>query len=253
MDPGGTRLGERPRNTHRVVAVRGLVGIVALAKPHGIPVHSDAVQAAGHLSIDFGASGLDAMTVTAHKLGGPVGVGALLAVRELEIMPLLHGGGQERDVRSGTLGAPLVASFATAVDVAVRSHHAEAARLEALRTRLVAGILRLVPDAKVNGPVDPDRRLPHVAHVTFPGCDGDAMLMLLDAHGIEVSTGSACTAGVPQPSHVLLAMGYDEDAAAGSLRFSLGRTTTAAEIDRVLAVLPEVHDRASAARAVRQR
>lgn len=227
--------------------------VVALARPHGIPVHSDAVQAAGHLPIDFGASGLDAMTVTAHKLGGPVGVGALLAVRELELMPLLHGGGQERDVRSGTLGAPLVAAFATAVDVAVRSHREEAARLEALRARLVAGITRLVPDAVVNGPAEPDRRLPHVAHVTFPGCDGDAMLMLLDAHGIEVSTGSACTAGVPQPSHVLLAMGYDEDAAAGSLRFSLGRTTTDDDVDRVLAVLPEVHDRASAARALRLR
>lgn len=234
-------------------SVQPIAEVVALARPHGIPVHSDAVQAAGHLPIDFGASGLDAMTVTAHKLGGPVGVGALIAVRELELMPLLHGGGQERDVRSGTLGAPLVAAFATAVDVAVRAREAEAARLESLRSQLVDGLSRLVPETVVNGPAAPDQRLPHVAHVTFPGCDGDAMLMLLDAHGIEVSTGSACTAGVPQPSHVLLAMGYDEDAAAGSLRFSLGRTTTGDDIDRVLAVLPEVHARASAARAVRQR
>ncbi|MCK5891103.1 cysteine desulfurase family protein [Aeromicrobium sp.] len=234
-------------------SIQPVTEVVALARPHGIPVHSDAVQAAGHLPIDFGSSGLDAMTVTAHKLGGPIGVGALLAVRELDLMPLLHGGGQERDVRSGTLGAPLVAAFAAAVDVAVRARESEALRLEALRARLVAGITRLVPDAVVNGPAEPEGRLPHIAHVTFPGCDGDAMLMLLDAHGVEVSTGSACTAGVPQPSHVLLAMGYDEDAAGGSLRFSLGHTTTADDVDRVLAVLPEVHTRASAARALRLR
>ncbi|MDF1704140.1 MAG: cysteine desulfurase family protein [Aeromicrobium sp.] len=234
-------------------SIQPVTEVVALARPHGIPVHSDAVQAAGHLPIDFGSSGLDAMTVTAHKLGGPIGVGALLAVRELDLMPLLHGGGQERDVRSGTLGAPLVAAFAAAVDVAVRARESEALRLEALRARLVAGITRLVPDAVVNGPAEPEGRLPHIAHVTFPGCDGDAMLMLLDAHGVEVSTGSACTAGVPQPSHVLLAMGYDEDAAGGSLRFSLGHTTTADNVDRVLAVLPEVHTRASAARALRLR
>jgi cysteine desulfurase len=232
-------------------SVQPVAEVVALAREHGIPVHSDAVQAAGHLPVDFAASGLDAMTVTAHKLGGPVGVGALLALRELELMPLLHGGGQERDVRSGTLGAPLVAAFAAAVDVAVRSQADEAVRLEALRARLLEGIVAVVPDAVVNGPAVLDQRLPHIAHVTFPGCDGDAMLMLLDAQGVEVSTGSACTAGVPQPSHVLLAMGYDEEAATGSLRFSLGRTTTADEIDRVLAVLPDVHERASAARAVR--
>ncbi|MFT4188278.1 MAG: cysteine desulfurase family protein [Aeromicrobium sp.] len=232
-------------------SVQPIDEVVALARPHGIPVHSDAVQAAGHVPIDFGASGLDAMTITAHKLGGPVGVGALVAVRELELMPLLHGGGQERDVRSGTLGAPLIAAFAAAVDVAVRRRETEAARLETLRARLIDGVKALVPDAVVNGPSDLAARLPHIAHLTFPGCDGDAMLMLFDAHGVEVSTGSACTAGVPQPSHVLLAMGYDEESAGSSLRFSLGHTTTEAEIDRALAVLPEVHERARAARRVR--
>ncbi|MFT4299129.1 MAG: cysteine desulfurase family protein [Aeromicrobium sp.] len=234
-------------------SVQPIDEVVALARQHAIPVHSDAVQAAGHVPIDFAASGLDAMTVTAHKLGGPVGVGALVAVRELDLMPLLHGGGQERDVRSGTLSAPLIAAFAAAVDLAVRRREAEAARLEVLRTRLIDGIATLLPAAAVNGPGSPAARLPHIAHVTFPGCDGDAMLMLFDAHGVEVSTGSACTAGVPQPSHVLLAMGYDEEAASSSLRFSLGHTTTEADIDRALAVLPEVHQRAQAARTVRQR
>ena len=231
--------------------VQPVVDVVALAREHGICVHSDAVQAAGHLQLDFAASGLDAMTVTAHKLGGPIGIGALVACRELDITPLLHGGGQERDVRSGTLGAPLVASFAAALDVACRDRAATTDRLESLRTYLIGGVRAVVPDVVVNGPQDPAARLPHIAHLTFPGCDGDAMLMLLDARGIEVSTGSACTAGVPQPSHVLLAMGYDEDAARGSLRLSLGHTSTAADVDRFLAALPEVRDRSRAAKRCR--
>lgn len=225
--------------------------VVAAAHARGIPVHSDAVQAAGYLPIDFAATGLDALTLTAHKLGGPVGVGALLVRRELGVVPLLHGGGQEGDRRSGTVGAALIASFACALDLSARHRGATVLRIEALRTRLIDGIRALVPDAVVNGPTDPADRLPNIAHVTFPGCEGDAMLMLLDAHGVAVSTGSACTAGVPQPSHVLLAMGYGEIAARGSLRFSLGHTTTEADVDRLLAVLPEVHARASAATAAR--
>ncbi|GAA1727573.1 cysteine desulfurase family protein [Aeromicrobium alkaliterrae] len=252
-DPGSIAAITTMWANNEMGSVQPVDEVVAMARPHGIPVHSDAVQAAGHLPLDFAASGLEAMTVTAHKLGGPIGVGALLAVRELELMPLLHGGGQERDVRSGTLGAPLIASFAAAVDVSVRRREAEATRLEQLRARLVEGLVELVPEAIVNGPADPALRLPHVAHVTFPGCDADAMLMLFDARGIEVSTGSACTAGVPQPSHVLLAMGYDEESASSSLRFSLGHTSAADDVDRVLAALPEVHARASAARAVRAR
>ncbi|OUZ11325.1 cysteine desulfurase NifS [Aeromicrobium sp. PE09-221] len=227
--------------------------VVELAAQHDIPVHSDAVQAAGYVPLDFEASGLDAMTVTAHKLGGPVGVGALLMKRELTPTPLLHGGGQERDVRSGTIGVALLAAFATALDLTVEHQAEQAARIERLRERIVEGITRLVPDAVVNG--DPlagdDHRLPNIVHVTFPGCEGDALLMLLDAHGVEVSTGSACAAGVPQPSHVLLAMGFDEAAARGSLRFSLGHTSTDADVDRLLEVLPGAHERARAARLVR--
>ncbi|RYJ07342.1 MAG: cysteine desulfurase [Actinomycetales bacterium] len=235
--------------------VQPVSDVVAIAREHGIPVHSDAVQAAGYLPLDFAASGLDAMTVTAHKLGGPVGVGALVVRREIEPTPLLHGGGQERDVRSGTIGVALIASFAAAVEVTLARQAESSARIEQLRQRLVEGVLRAVPDAVVNGdPVPgPEHRLPNIAHVTFPGCEGDAMLMLLDAQGIEVSTGSACAAGVPQPSHVLLAMGYDDVAARGSLRFSLGHTSTEADVDAVLAALPAVHERARAASLVRAR
>lgn len=226
---------------------------VRLAAPHGIPVHSDAVQAVGYLPMDFAETGLDAMTVTAHKLGGPVGIGALVINRELSPTPLLHGGGQERDLRSGTMGVALIAAFATALDITIGRQAEESARIERLRSRLVDGLARVVPDAIVNGVSEPgpDHRLPNIVHVTFPGCEGDAMLMLLDAQGVEVSTGSACAAGVPQPSHVLLAMGFEEDAARGSLRFSLGHTTTEAEIDLLLEVLPGVYERARDARLVR--
>lgn len=233
--------------------VQPISEVVDIAREFDIPVHSDAVQAAGYLPLDFGASGLDAMTITAHKLGGPVGVGALMIGREIEATPLMHGGGQERDLRSGTVSVALIAAFAAAVDVTVGRQTETVARIERLRQRLVDGIVRVVPDAIINGDPEPgaQHRLPNIAHVTFPGCEGDAMLMLLDAQGIECSTGSACAAGVPQPSHVLLAMGYDDVAARGSLRFSLGHTSTEADVDRVIAALPAVHQRAQRASLVR--
>ncbi|MET0953977.1 MAG: cysteine desulfurase family protein, partial [Aeromicrobium sp.] len=233
--------------------IQPIADVVEIAQAYDIPVHSDAVQAAGYLPLDFAASGLDAMTITAHKLGGPVGVGALVIGREIDATPLLHGGGQERGLRSGTVSVPLIAAFAAAVDVTLDRQAETVARIESLRRRLVEGIVRVVPDAIVNGDPEPgpEHRLPNIAHVTFPGCEGDAMLMLLDAQGIECSTGSACAAGVPQPSHVLLAMGYDEVAARGSLRFSLGHTSTEADVDRVLAALPAVHQRAQRASLVR--
>jgi cysteine desulfurase len=160
---------------------------------------------------------------------------------------LLHGGGQERDVRSGTLDTAGVVAFAVAVEVAVKNHQEYAARVGALRDDLVERIRAAIPDAVHNG--DPVDRLPGNAHFSFPGCEGDALLMLLDAQGIACSTGSACSAGVAQPSHVLLAMGADDDRARSSLRFTLGHTSTPADVEALLAALPQAVERARRATA----
>jgi cysteine desulfurase len=209
--------------------------LAAVAHRYGVPIHTDAVQAVGILPVDF---------------GGPYGAGALLLGREVPVMPLLHGGLQERDVRSGTLDTPAVVGLATAVELAVEQAPQRAATIGGLRDDLVGKIRATVPDAVLNGDPGTGRidggpsRLPGNAHLSFPGCEGDSLLMLLDAQGIECSTGSACTAGVAQPSHVLLAMGADEATARGSLRFSLGHTTTAADVERVTAVIGQVVERA---------
>jgi cysteine desulfurase len=216
--------------------------LAAIARDHGIPFHTDAVQAVGQLPVVFADSGVDALTLSGHKVGGPMGVGALLLARGVEPVPVLHGGGQERDVRSGTLDAPAIAGLAAAVRAAV-DHRAEtAARLTELRDDLIRRVRQAVPDVILNG--DPVNRLPGNAHFSFPGCEGDALLMLLDAKGVECSTGSACSAGVAQPSHVLLAMGADGVRARGSLRFSLGHTSTGADVDRVADVIGTVVERA---------
>jgi cysteine desulfurase len=231
---------------NEVGTIQPIAEVVALAAEHGIPVHSDAVQALGAVPVDFAASGVDAMSISGHKVGGPLGVGALVVRREIELTALVHGGGQERDVRSGTLDVPAVAGFAAAVEVAVKEQADNAARLTTLRDRLVEAVRRAVPDAVLNGA---DDRLPGNVHFSFPGCEGDSLLMLLDARGIECSTGSACSAGVPQPSHVLLAMGRDPDVARSSLRFSLGHTSTEADVDAVAEALGPCVERARAARA----
>lgn len=232
---------------NEVGTLQPLDDVVALARRYGVPVHADAVQAVGQVPVDFGASGLDAMTISGHKVGGPGSAGALLARRGLDLTPVLHGGGQERGVRSGTLDAALLASFGLAVEQAVAGREELAARVGGLRDTLVAGVQDVVPDAVLRGPRDTTRRLPANAHFTFPGCEGDSLLYLLDSAGIEASTGSACQAGVPRPSHVLLAMGVDEVAARGALRFSLGHPSSAADVDALLAALPGVVDRARAA------
>ena len=189
------------------------------------------------------------MTVTGHKLGGPVGAGALILGRGMAPVPVLHGGGQERDIRSGTLDAPAIRAFAVAAVISAQRRAAETARLAALRDDLIRQVLAAVPDATLNGPPPGPERLPANAHFSFPGCEGDALLLLLDARGIACSTGSACTAGVAEPSHVLLAMGADDDRARGSLRFSLGHTTTQADIDALGAVIGEATSRARRAAA----
>lgn len=220
--------------------------LATVAHEFGVPMHSDAIQAVGHLPVDFAASGLDAMSVAAHKFGGPYGAGALLLGRDVACVPLLHGGGHERDVRSGTPDTAALVGMAAALREAVADLPDQAGRQRALRDRLVDGVLRAVPDAVLNGPVGAGR-LPGNAHFTFPGCEGDSLLMLLDANGIECSTGSACTAGVARPSHVLVAMGVDRLGARGSLRFSLGHTSTERDVDALLEALPQVVERARAA------
>jgi cysteine desulfurase len=217
--------------------------VVAAAHAVGVPVHSDAVQAFGSLPVDFRASGLDAMSISGHKIGGPVGVGALLLGRAVKLTPVMHGGGQERDVRSGTLDTASIAAFAAAAEAVTKDLPGEAARIAALRDNLIAGVRAAVPDAVLRG-APGDGRLPGNAHFTFPGCEGDSLLFLLDLAGVESSTGSACTAGVPRPSHVLLAMGLDEDTARGAQRFSLGHASTESDVDALLAALPGAYERA---------
>ncbi len=219
--------------------------VVAIASEHGIPVHTDAVQAIGSVPVDFAASGVDALSLTGHKVGGPFGVGALVVRRELAVTALVHGGGQERDIRSGTIDTPAIAGLAVAIELSVKLQPEKATRVSALRDELVRRVTQAVPGTIYNG--SHDLRLPGNAHLKFPGCEGDSLLMLLDARGIECSTGSACSAGVPQPSHVLLAMGFTEEDSRGALRFSLGHTTTRSDIDAVVEAIGPCVERARAA------
>ncbi|HEX5741643.1 MAG TPA: cysteine desulfurase family protein [Pilimelia sp.] len=236
---------------NEVGTVQPVADLAALAGDRGVPLHTDAVQAVGQLPVHFADSGAAALTVSSHKLGGPVGVGALLLGRDVPCVPLLHGGGQEREVRSGTLDVAGIAAFAAALTEAAATRDRTAAALTALRDGLIARVRAAVPEAVLNG--DPVDRLPGNAHFSFPGCEGDALLMLLDAQGVACSTGSACAAGVARPSHVLLALGADAALASSSLRFSLGHTSTAAEVDALLGALPTAVSRARAAGALRPR
>jgi cysteine desulfurase len=241
-DPDSVALVSAMLANNEVGTLQPLDEVVELAAEHGIPVHTDAVQAVGQIPVDVAALGVDALTFTGHKLGGPFGVGGLVVRRELALTPLVHGGGQERDVRSGTIDTPAIAGLAAAVELSVKHQAEHAARVSALRDDLVSRVQQVVPDAIYNG--DPVRRLPGNAHLKFPGCQGDSLLMLLDARGIECSTGSACSAGVPQASHVLLAMGCSDEFARSSLRFSLGHTSTQADVDALAAAIGPVVERA---------
>ncbi len=214
--------------------------VVALATAHGVPVHCDAVSAYGHVPIDFHASGLAALSVSAHKIGGPVGVGALVIARSATVTPLIHGGNQQR-ARSGTQDAAGAVAFAAAAS-AIGDRDLGTA---ALRDHLIAAVRASVPEAVLRG--DPVDRLDNNAHFTFPGCEGDSLLFLLDVAGFSVSTGSACQAGVPEASHVLLAMGLDEAEARGALRITLGPATTVAELDAFAVALPAAVAQARAA------
>jgi cysteine desulfurase len=228
---------------NEVGTIMPLPELASVAAEFGVPMHSDAVQAVPQIPVDFAASGLSAMSVAAHKFGGPTGVGALFLRRDTACVPLLHGGGQERDVRSGTADVAGAVAMAAAAEITVSGMDATSTRVQMLRDRLVDGVLSSIDDVVLNGATGA-QRLPGNAHFTFRGCEGDSLLMLLDARGIECSTGSACTAGVAQPSHVLTAMGADPASARGSLRLSLGHTSSEADVDAALDVLPAAVDRA---------
>jgi len=243
-DPDSVALVSVMWANNEVGTIAPIAELAAVCAEHRIPLHTDAVQAAAEVPVHFAESGADALTITGHKLGGPVGAGALLLAREAQPVPVLHGGGQESDIRSGTLDAPAIRAFAAAAQVVAKTRDSEAIRLAALRDDLVARVLAAVPDAILNGAPPGPARLPGNAHFSFPGCEGDALLMLLDARGIACSTGSACTAGVARPSHVLLAMGADEARARGSLRFSFGQCSTLADCEAVGAMIGEAVERA---------
>ena len=221
--------------------------VAALAAAHGIPVHVDAISAYGHVPIDFAAlhrSGVSALSVSAHKIGGPVGIGALVLSRTATVVPLIHGGGQQRQVRSGTQDVAAAVSFAVAATAMTGELTAENARLRVLRDAVIDGVRAAVPSAVLNGDPDPAGRLPGNAHFTFPGCEGDSLLFLLDVAGVSVSTGSACQAGIPEPSHVLRAMGRSEAEARSALRITLGRTSTQADVDALISALPAAWEQA---------
>ena len=219
---------------NEVGTVQPVAEVAALCAQHGIPFHTDAVQALGAVDVDGAVA--STLALSAHKVGGPHGVGALLVRKGVPLQPLLHGGGQERDIRSGTLDSASIAGFAAAITASDTDREERVARVRSLRDQLVKRVLDEIDGVVRNG--DPDHCLPGIAHLSFEGCEGDALLLLLDAVGVECSRGSACSAGVPQPSHVLLAMGRDALEAKSSLRFSLGWSSTQRDVDRVLDALP---------------
>ena len=209
-----------------------------------IPVHCDAVQSFTKVPLSFKQLGLFSMTISGHKVGGPLGIGALILRRAVEIPALLHGGGQERDIRSGTLNAPSIVALAAAVEAKLYN----AADVASLRDAFEAGVLRARPDAVING--KSADRLPGISNITFPGTQSDSLLLLMDSQKVSCSTGAACTAGVHRPSHVLMAMGLTDVVSQSSLRFSFGSTNSQADVDYVLSVLPDVIERGLAANAV---
>lgn len=235
---------------NEVGTIQPIIEVAALAATHAIPVHVDAVAAYGYIPVDFrklAAQGVSALSVSAHKIGGPVGIGALVLGRATTVEPLIHGGGQQRKVRSGTQDVAAAVSFAVAASAVIAGQRGaaggeETVRLAALRDRVIAGVLLVDPTAVLNG--DAAERLPGNAHFSFTGCEGDSLLFLLDVAGVSVSTGSACQAGVPEPSHVLRAMGRSEIESRGALRITLGHTSTDADVDALLKALPVAHAQA---------
>ena len=223
-----------------------LQDIAQIVKVAGdIPVHSDCVQSFGKVELSFKELGLTAATISAHKIGGPLGVAALILKRGLDIEPILHGGGQERDIRSGTFNAPSILAFAAAATESASQFKDRSVVVRKLKQSLVEVVKKNISDAWVNG--DQANSLPGIVSITFPRSDSEGLLLLLDSEGIACSTGSACSAGVQRPSHVLLAMGLSEDETTSTLRFSLSHSNTIAEIEKLGAVIASVVERSRAA------
>ena len=233
-------------SNNEVGTVQPISEIVKLADQFAIPVHSDAVQSLGKIPLSFKNLGLFAMTISAHKVGGPIGVGALVLRRGVDITPILHGGGQERDIRSGTLNSAGIVAFAAAVQSALRDLESNSEKISALRKKLISALQTEVPDTTLNGVLE-GATLPGIANISFPRTESDSLLLLFDAEGIACSTGSACSAGVQEASHVLLAMGLSEKEARSSLRFSLGTSNTDTDIEYLQTCIKRVIDRARAA------
>lgn len=230
---------------NEVGSLQPVADIVGHAHAHGVPVHLDAIAALGYVPVNFRELGVTAMSVSAHKVGGPLGVGALVVARHAPQWEALHHGGDQQRLRSGTLDAPGAIAFAKALEVRHRQRATGWEGLRAVRDRLLEGIMSVAPQCVLRG--HQTDRLPGNLHITVPGCDGDVLLYVLDEQGIQVSTGSACQAGVPEASHVLLAMGLTGDEARGALRFSLSYSTTPQEVDAVIAVFAAAVDKAKAA------
>ncbi|PPG30172.1 cysteine desulfurase family protein [Rathayibacter sp. AY2B9] len=257
-DPGSVALVTVLWVNNEIGTINPIAELAAACARAGVPLHVDAVAALGHVPLRIAeirrasgsgrGAGLAAVSVSGHKVGGPIATGALVLARDARVVPVLHGGGQQRGVRSGTQDVPGAAAFAAAAVEADAELSAEAQRLAALRDRLVAGVLAAVPGATLTGPaLDSGRRVANNAHLAFPGAQGDSLLFLLDTAGVSVSTGSACTAGIPEPSHVVLALGRSEDEARGVLRMTLGHTSTDEDVDALLAALPGAYARAARA------
>ena len=231
---------------NEIGTIQPIERITSLAREFDIPVHSDAVQSLGKVTVSFKELGLFAMTISAHKVGGPVGVGALVLRKGVDITPILHGGGQERDIRSGTLNSAGIVAFAAAVQSAIRDLDVNSEKVRALRAKLIIAIQNEINDATLNGVFD-GATLPGIANISFPRTESDSLLLLFDAEGIACSTGSACSAGVQEASHVLMAMGLSDKEARSSLRFSLGTSNTDTDIEYLQTCIKRVIDRARAA------
>ena len=233
-------------SNNEVGTVQPMDDISKIAQEFEIPLHTDAVQSLGKVPLSFKDLGLFAMTISAHKVGGPIGVGALVLQKGIDITPILHGGGQERDIRSGTLNAAGIIAFVAATQSAMRDLESNAVKISTLRKKLVAAIQSEISDATLNGVLE-GATLPGIANISFPTTESDALLLLFDAEGIACSTGSACSAGVQEASHVLMAMGMSEKEARSSLRFSLGTGNSDSDIEYLQTCIKRVIDRARAA------